>query len=246
MSSDVERHMRKAKRPLHWPATDTFSVAAAGASYYRGAIEAISGNPDGELALVLCTATLMPEDNNAADPNAVAIYIAEKKVGHLDRQLAQDLRQHLLTQGIPVQTTTCDAAITGGLRAPEKEYSYTIELDLPLPLSLPDCRKPTCSNVVRSSPAPIFYWREPGWCLVETRMPFHARADHDPYSVNYWTTEEWSTVNFYLSNSRGIGLGHKLFGINKAEIQEKFGEIPDSRIKLISGSLVLTELKKVK
>lgn len=238
--------MPKAKRPLHWPATDIFSVAASGASYYREAIEKISGNPDGESALVFCTAMLVPEEGNVADPYAVAIYVTEKKVGHLDRQMAQDFRQHLIAQGIPIQTTTCDAAITNGLRTPEKEYSYTVELDLPSPLLLPDSRKPTYPDVDKGSPAPIFYWRDPGWCLVETRMPFHARTDHDSRSVEYWTTEEWSTVNFYLPNSRGIGLGHKLFGIDKVEIRTKFGEIPDSRIKLICGSVVLTELKKVK
>lgn len=238
--------MPRAKRPLHWPATDSFPVSAVGVSYYREAIESIAGNRDGEPALVLCAAALVPENDNAIDPNAIVVHITGKKVGYLDRQLAREFRQHLSDQGISVQTTTCDAAITGGLCTADKEYNYTIELDLQMPLTLPDSRRPTYPDIVKRSPSPIFYWREPGWCLVETRMPFHARADHDPRSVDYWTTEEWSEINFYLSNSRGIGLGHKLFGIDKAEILETFGEVPESSIKLIRGSVVLTELKKVK
>jgi hypothetical protein len=207
-------------------------------------LEEIVANPEGEDALLFCTAHLCPENDNPVDDAAVSVNVDGRKVGYLGRDLARTLREHLTVNNIPVQVTTCDAVITNGLRTGEHEYSYTVELDLSIPSSLPGFGRPACPESVRRSTSPIFYWREPGWCIVETRIPFHARTDHGE-KINCWTKDSWTELNVNLENSRGIGVGYKLFSLDKAFVIERFGCLPSARLKLIHGSIVMVELRVV-
>jgi hypothetical protein len=61
--------------------------------------------------------------------------------------------------------------------------------------------------------------------------------------VDSWTTDHWDTVNYYVSNKAGLGIGHKLFGIPKPEHRELFGEFePEADIMSIEGRFAVIEL----
>lgn len=117
--------------PLHWPGSGRFAVAAVGESFYKDAIRRIARNINGEPAFVACTAVLHPEADNEYDANAVAVYIQDTKVGHLRRQMAIDFRAALAKNRI-VRLTSCDAVIHGGGAIRDRQFDYSIELDINL------------------------------------------------------------------------------------------------------------------
>ena len=69
-----------------------YKIKAVGTSYHRRAIESIALNPDGLRALALCTAYLVPEDDNEHDSHAVKVVVDGKTVAHLAREYARTYR----------------------------------------------------------------------------------------------------------------------------------------------------------
>ncbi len=63
-------------------------LEVVGESNYQSALWAICGGRLGERVRCPITAVLVPEPQNAYDPNAIAVVIAEQTVGYLDRQTA--------------------------------------------------------------------------------------------------------------------------------------------------------------
>lgn len=187
-----------------------------GVHFYRSAIAEIAQNPAGAPALVYCTATLKPEEDNPHDASAVAVSILGRKVGHLSRDYAPTFREQLASHGLELRETTCDAVITNGLAERGRTYDYAIELDFlgdepPIPS---DPRHPTPS---RMDAMPRFTPLTEGGCLVDVRLNADAYAfvaANDRQFLS-WTTPHWDTVNYYVQNERRIGLGEKLFGVNK-------------------------------
>jgi len=206
-----------ATQSLHWPASGAFRVPVVGEAHYRNAIARVAQNAPGKAAMTFCTARLVPEDLNPHDENAVAVYFGDAKVGYLARETAIDFRSKLARhdqRSLP--QTTCDAAVVNGLVADGKAYDYSIELDLELDGDLPRLAIPTYLEVSRRDPAPPLRARGAGLFDVTVWLPHDALHDMDKRQrVEPWTTAHWDSVNYYLRNSRGIGLGHKVVAVPK-------------------------------
>lgn len=227
---------------LHWPATGLFPLKVVGARYYRADISRVAQN-HGSKALVFCTATLILEDSNPHDVNAVLVKVGVEKVGHLSRDLAQDFRRQLISQSLAGQTTSCDAVITGGIEAPDRDYDYIIELDLELSAG-PKSIQPTYAVVERRDPSCVVQSQDDGRHLVEVWLDEGVLGHmHKRKTIHSWTTDNWDTVNYYVLNSQGIGLGHKLFSIPKREHARLFGRSkPTARFYSLSGRTAVIEL----
>jgi len=233
---------------LHWPPTGLFPLLAAGTSYHDEAISQLAGNAPGKAALVFCTARLVPEDTNPHDPNAVAVFIQGEKLGYLPRSCAPAFREAFARFGLPLGPTTCDAVIANGLLVDRKQYSYAIELDVAAePESAPTLSSPSYPGMSRQDPNPVFHRQEDGRFVTTVRLGHGILDDmHKHRRMGSWTTENWSTINYYLDNRKGIGLGYKLFGIPKEMHRGMFGEAePDAQVEFIEGRMATVSLKPV-
>ena len=229
----------QASESLHWPASGMFPVQVVGESYYRDSIFHIAQNEAGKTAMAFCTARLVPEDSNPHDPNAVGIYIGDAKVGHLSRQAAIEFRSALSRLESRAETT-CDAAITKGLVADGEAYEYSIELDLELEGGVPQLVVPQYFEVTRADSSASLQPRGAGLFETTAWLPREAMDNmHKKLRVDSWTTEHWDSINYYLPNRQGIGLGHKLVAIPKTTHARLFGEKePDASVVTIEGRKV--------
>lgn len=235
------------QRFLHWRASGAFQVPVVGEAHSREVIAGVAQNKPGKTAMTFCTARLVPEDLNPYDQNAVAVYIGNSKVGHLARERAVELRAALARLGQPsLPQTTCDAAIVNGLVADGKAYDYSIELDLDLAGTLPRLSFPQYSEVVRRDSTPPLQGRGVGLFEVTVWLPYAALHDMDKRQrVKSWTTEHWDTVNYYLRNTRGIGLGHKVVAVPKKVHAKLFGDRePEVTVLAIEGRNVTLLFKR--
>lgn len=204
-----------------------YKVKAVGSSYHRQAIESIAQNPDGLRSLTLCTAYLIPEDDNEHDSHAVKVVVDGKTVGHLAKDYARTYRSFFSELPSPVPTTIVMAAITGGQRVDSREYEYGVELDIPDSLKLFPFSKPIDKNVTRAHGFGLPVHSEDGCHEVKVWMPVPDWDElHRTRAVQEWTTEAWSTVNFYAENRQGIGLGFKLYELPKPDYKRYFGSGP--------------------
>ncbi|TCN32804.1 hypothetical protein EV644_1242 [Kribbella orskensis] len=78
-------------------------LEVVGESNYQSALWAICGERLGERVRYTITAVLVPEPENAYDPNAIAVLIAGQIVGYLDRQTAglyiRSLHEQMASRG---------------------------------------------------------------------------------------------------------------------------------------------------
>lgn len=205
----------------YWVGDTVYAVPVVGTSHYRQHIEEIAQNPNGYRAVVFATAELRLEPNNQFDPNAVAVYIEDKKVGHLARGFAPVFRQKA-SLAEECLTTFADAVITNGLRIGDKEYEYTIDLDIPQSFEfiVDPLRE---HEITRGCGYPPLLKNESGDFTVDVWIPVSDFSDlHRLREVNIWTTDAWDTVNFYIMNRQGIGLGYKIYEMPKAKFEELF------------------------
>lgn len=110
---------------------DGFPQAVVGESHYQDVIESICGGrkPDGEDLVV--DASLVPEDANPYDSNAVKVVVQGKTVGYLSRPSARRFRERFAKAGVSV--VTCKARIRGGWdRGPDDRGNYGVALNLTL------------------------------------------------------------------------------------------------------------------
>ena len=93
----------------------TYSAEVVGESHYQQAFERHFGPRTEDGVEEEIVATLVFEDNNKHDSNAVAVYVGGDKVGHLPRQDAAEFRQQVaslnIPKGMPIQ---CNALVRGG------------------------------------------------------------------------------------------------------------------------------------
>jgi hypothetical protein len=110
----------------------TFPLACVGESHYQAAFEAICGprQANGELREV--SVSLMPEDDNAYDPNAVRVQVNESTVGYLSRPDAIVYRRLVSAAAGRSSTLSCRGQIRGGWTRGGDKGSYGIWLELPL------------------------------------------------------------------------------------------------------------------
>lgn len=201
-----------------------FSVPARGTEYYRDAIAEIAKNEPGRPALVYCAAVLVPDYGNPHDENAVSVWVDGAQVGRLPREYAPEFRKRLLAAGIAGAVTTCDALITKGLVTEDSQYAYCVELDIGTDPAPESCLQPTWASTQRLDPDPVFQLHEDGSYTTTILLDRDALADADKHlRVDSWTTEHWSSINYYLLNRQHIGLGYRLLGVPKVQHKQMFG-----------------------
>ena len=109
-------------------------VYVVGESQYRSAIERVSGGPSRDGVEWDCIARLVPELSNPYDKAAVAVYIADEKVGYLSREAARaygPTGKALAGRGLVGDT---EALIRGGWnRSTNDRGDYGITLSLATP-----------------------------------------------------------------------------------------------------------------
>ncbi len=208
----------------HWPSTRLFPIKVVGTRYYHREIALIAQNQAGSSALIFCTANLIPESDNPHDPNAILVMVGREKVGHLSRDIAADFRAQLNSLGLSGQSTLCDAVISGGLETTGKAYDYIVELDFDLSTA-PRVEEPAYPSIERRDSSCSLESQGNGQYLVRVWVGEGVLGHmHKRKTIHSWTADNWDTVNYYVLNSQGIGLGHKIFSVPKTEHFRLFGK----------------------
>jgi hypothetical protein len=108
-----------------------FSLPVVGESRYQEAIEEVAGGKTEDGAHCYCQATLVLEDENRYDKNAVRIDIDGRTVGYLSRPDALQYRKELRKHGAPTATLRSEAIIVGGWsRGDGDEGHFGVRLDI--------------------------------------------------------------------------------------------------------------------
>ena len=108
-----------------------YNFEIVGESFYQDALLHIVGEKTEDEAQHECTATLLLDDRNPHDRNAVAVFIDGHKVGHLSREDARDFRTFIAHTGL--RQAECSAIINGGWKRRKSEGSFGVMLDLEWP-----------------------------------------------------------------------------------------------------------------
>jgi hypothetical protein len=104
----------------------TFAVDVVGVAQYQDVLEAAAGEDP------VVRATLLLEDANPYDDQAVAVHIGGRRAGYLSRANARLYRADLAAAGNPRLTVRCKARIVGGFETARGERAhYGLKLDLP-------------------------------------------------------------------------------------------------------------------
>lgn len=105
----------------------TFAVNVVGVSQYQPALARAAQRGGAVMA------TLLLEDGNPHDDQAVAVHIAGERVGYLSRANARAYRADLAAVGAPGLTVHCHARIVGGFETKGGERAhFGLKLDLPM------------------------------------------------------------------------------------------------------------------
>jgi hypothetical protein len=112
----------------------SFSVKVAGTSYRQKSLERIAGERGWHAIETDVVATIVLENGNPHDANAVRVEIFGLQVGYLPRELALAYRRMLRTSERAAIAETCLARITGGWQRGGGDCGhYGVRLDLILP-----------------------------------------------------------------------------------------------------------------
>ncbi|MRW93322.1 hypothetical protein GJ699_25360 [Duganella sp. FT80W] len=91
----------------------------------------ISGSdPEVDTGSAVFVATLMPDDRNAYENEAVAVFIQRQMVGYLSQKASIKFRELLRKKEAAGQLSTCDAQIRGGTMWQGKRLQYVVVLDV--------------------------------------------------------------------------------------------------------------------
>jgi hypothetical protein len=114
----------------------SFSVKVAGTSYRQPALERVAGQKQWQSTQQDVVATIVLENGNPHDKNAVRVEIFGEHVGYLARADAMSYREMLRGSGRAAIAQQCLAYITGGWeRGGGDRGHYGVRLDLCLPNS---------------------------------------------------------------------------------------------------------------
>jgi hypothetical protein len=103
-----------------------FAVEVVGVSQYQDVLEAAAAQS------AIQRATLLLEDANPHDDQAVAVHIQGRRAGYLSRANARLYRADLVAAGEPHLIVRCKAKIVGGFETSRGERAhYGLKLDLP-------------------------------------------------------------------------------------------------------------------
>ena len=129
-------HTITAKRLPAFLGDGQFEQEIVGESFYQGALEVIAGERDEEGVEEYIAATILPENDNTHDANAVAIFIGDEKVGYFARSEASEIREELAAIGAS-QGGQCEAVVVGGWdRGRGNVGHFGVKLDLARPLQI--------------------------------------------------------------------------------------------------------------
>jgi hypothetical protein len=108
-----------------------FAIHVVGESHRQAALKALSGDRRLRGEYVAFTAALVPEPQNAYDPNAIAVYISGgTRVGYLSREDAEEYREVAKRLTALKAVGLCQAKLIGG--TPDKP-SIGVVLDVAYP-----------------------------------------------------------------------------------------------------------------
>ena len=123
---------RKSGVEAYLPGPDMYAFDIVGESHYQDALEKICGGKTEEGHEKIVKATIVLEDNNPHDSNAVRVDVNGMTVGHFSREGAVSYRRELKKAGFPGITATCSAMIVGGWdRGGGDTGNFGVKLDLP-------------------------------------------------------------------------------------------------------------------
>jgi len=115
---------------LHWSDGGRFMVEVMNESRYQPTLQALAGPHGDNAAATAYVATLMPDDANAYENEAVAVFIAGRMVGYLSQKASIKFRELLRKREAAGQLSTCDAQVRGGTLWQGKRLSYVVVLDV--------------------------------------------------------------------------------------------------------------------
>ena len=218
-------------------------MQAVGTSHYFDDISKVASNRKGKSALVFLEVALALEDENEVDCNAVAVLHEGKKLAYLSRQYAIEFRK-MLPNARYYRVTTAQAVITGGLVTSDRVYDYSLEIDIPDQPALSLKSAPLTTNIVRSERFPALVKRRDGSYAARVWIPTADRSDLDKsLEIGTWTTDEWRTVNFYVSERKRIGLGYKILEVGKKSYYRRFGmNEPEFKLEFIGQRFALLKV----
>lgn len=232
-----------------WKPVAEYAVKVTGARHYREALDAIAQNPRGAASLNFFLVVLYPDDRNAHDANAVVVMSRQSPpevLGYLPRDTAVRYRERMAQAGYEHMVSACEAVLSDGLVAPDTTYEYTLELDLEMSTDPAPDHLVIHPELHRIDAYPEFKTDSNGDYRFKVWLPHDAIGNlkHD-HRAHGWTTDSWSTVNYYLMNRQGIGLGHKVLSVPKAKHGKVFGEEPvDVVVEDITRRWVMLRLEK--
>lgn len=114
----------------HWSDGGRLLVEVVNESRYQPVLKELAGDHGDAAAHARYTAMLFPDDRNAYEDAAVAVFLGGRMVGYLDAKAAVIFRARLKRDGFEGQLTSCDAEVRGGGLWQTARLSYHVVLDL--------------------------------------------------------------------------------------------------------------------
>jgi hypothetical protein len=109
---------------LHWSDQGRYQVEVVNESKYAPVLAALAALRTDYVA------TLVPDDGDPYDSQAVTVFLDGRMAGYLSRKAALRLRELLRAKEISGMPTTCDAQIRGGGSWEGKRLAYVVALDI--------------------------------------------------------------------------------------------------------------------
>lgn len=106
----------------------SYAFEVVGESHYAQSFVDILGSRAGTEDEVFGDAVLKLENRNPHDPNAVAVWVQGRQVGHLSRALAVDFRNRLRSSAVPQAT---EVAVGCRIYCGGAARMFSVSLDLP-------------------------------------------------------------------------------------------------------------------
>lgn len=199
-------------------------------SNYREPLGQIAQNRKGQSSLIFSIVVLGPDNHNAADANAVAVTTQQSPynvLGYLPREQAALYRARMAEAGHDHLISACEMVLSGGLVTPDRTYDYVLELDLDMTEDPSPEHLVVHPELMKLPSDPAFKKDSSGAYRFKCWLPYDAVDEcHARLRTKGWTTDSWNTVNYYLCNRQGLGLGFKLLSIPKSEHEKAFGPEP--------------------
>ncbi len=115
---------------LRWSDGGRFMVEVMTESRYQPTLQALAGAHGDTAAAAPYVATLMPDDRNAYENEAVAVFIEGRMVGYLPQKSSIKFRELLRKKEAAGQLSTTDAQVRGGALWQGKRLQYVVVLDV--------------------------------------------------------------------------------------------------------------------